>query len=1348
MTSPRGERTRVVAGLLLVLAVAWSVPSSRIVEDTKNDLYVDPWGFLSRAFHLWDPQVTWGVLQNQGYGYLFPMGPVIGGLSEVVPVWMAQRLWWSLLLAGGYLAAYTLLRALGVGSVSSRVVAAAAYALAPRVLSTIGGLSSEAGPALLAPAVLLPVVLASHGRMTARRAAALSGLAVLACGGVNATATLLAVVPTGLFLLTRRRWWREALTWWWAGAAVCACAWWMGPLVVLGRWSPPFLGWIERSRDVVRDLDAVDVISGSTHWLQLVVTGAGAWWPAGHELATIPLLVVATVVAGAAGLAGLGLPGMPERRWLLVCAGTGALLLLVAHPGPVGSPVAGLAQQALDGPLVAFRNIHKADPLVRLPLAVGLAHAVHVASAAAARHRVGRTVLRTVVVALTLAVASPGLSGAVAPPGAFPGMPRQWVEAGAWLSERADQGRALVVPASSFGEYDWGRTIDEPIRPLSSVDHAVRDAVPLTPAGTIRFLDDVERRLQTGRDLGATVDVLRRLGVRWLVLRNDLDPGASGQPAPAWARSAVRSTPRARFAEGFGPTRLDAAGERVFPVEVYDIGAPAPLAVIQPVADVVGVTGGAEDLAAVFEAGARGLVVLEGDRPASLQPGRRVVTDGNRLRGRSFGATRGRDATSTLTAEEAQGTRDYRPWDDLRRSSTVLWRGISSVRASSSVATEYGLGGLRPADRPAAALDGDPTTAWRTFGDDRPTLDVVLEGPRDVPSVRVDGVRRPEGVRGGTSPPTRVRLTTDGGAVEADLPFAGADIPLPAGTTRRLRVEVLDTADDVPGRVLTGLSTVALSGVAPLEVVSTPAPSGTTTPADSVVLGSGLPAVGGCPHPEDVAVCLGDVLPGEGGAVMARRVDGVAPGAFSAVGTLVPGNGAISGQAVDGVRVTASSSRTDAPAGAPEGVVDADRATAWSPAPGDRDVSLTLRLDRPVDVEGLRLDARRGWAARYRPVVGVRLDGQEQVVRASADGHLAVRGDGVRVVSLSFLAGAARGTATAALELAELEVLGAELPRPPRAVSLPCGSGPTLTVDGAQVPTAASGPRSALWGVGRVEWRACGPVELGAGPHEVELRAVDGWQPDTAALTPRRASAQPAGPAPAEVARRSPTLLAGVLPAGPERLLAIDTNANAGWKATVAGERLAPVVVDGFRQGYVVPAGAAGALEVRFAPDGAYRAALGGGALLALLLPLALVGWRLGSARRIHPAQRPLRRGLAVGVVAVGALLLTGPWGLLAALAGLALGQLASVRGRAPWLGAALVVVAGVVVAAAGPGVGTPGWADVAATLLVTGGAGLVASALVGRRGASPAVPRSGGWPTRAPATAAAPARAAARARP
>ena len=126
------------------------------------------------------------------------------------------------------------------------MVGALAYTLSPRVLTTVGGLSSEALPVLLAPAILLPVVLATPGpdRAAPGRCALGPGRPVLRWRQRNGHAARcradrsVAADPPALV----------------AGAghvvvgrlAVVASAWWLGPLVVLGRWSPPFLDWIER----------------------------------------------------------------------------------------------------------------------------------------------------------------------------------------------------------------------------------------------------------------------------------------------------------------------------------------------------------------------------------------------------------------------------------------------------------------------------------------------------------------------------------------------------------------------------------------------------------------------------------------------------------------------------------------------------------------------------------------------------------------------------------------------------------------------------------------------------------------------------------------------------------------------------------------------------------------------------------------------------------------------------------------------------------------------------------------------------------------------------------------------
>ena len=134
------------------------------LPDTKLDLTANPLRFLARAFNLWNSDLPFGQAQNQAYGYLFPhgafflLGDVLG-----LPGWVTQRLWWALLLTVGFWGLLRLAEALGIGTPGSRVIAAAAFALSPRVLTTIGAISSETLPMMLAPWVLLPVILALRG---------------------------------------------------------------------------------------------------------------------------------------------------------------------------------------------------------------------------------------------------------------------------------------------------------------------------------------------------------------------------------------------------------------------------------------------------------------------------------------------------------------------------------------------------------------------------------------------------------------------------------------------------------------------------------------------------------------------------------------------------------------------------------------------------------------------------------------------------------------------------------------------------------------------------------------------------------------------------------------------------------------------------------------------------------------------------------------------------------------------------------------------------------------------------------------------------------------------------------
>ena len=151
-----------VGAATLVLTFVQS--PGQISPDTKLDLTANPLRFLARAANLWNSDLPFGQAQNQAYGYLFPHGAFfLAGDALGLPGWVTQRLWWALLLAVGFWGLLRLAETLGIGTTSSRVLAAAAFALSPRVLTTLGAISSETLPMMLAPWVLIPVIQALRG---------------------------------------------------------------------------------------------------------------------------------------------------------------------------------------------------------------------------------------------------------------------------------------------------------------------------------------------------------------------------------------------------------------------------------------------------------------------------------------------------------------------------------------------------------------------------------------------------------------------------------------------------------------------------------------------------------------------------------------------------------------------------------------------------------------------------------------------------------------------------------------------------------------------------------------------------------------------------------------------------------------------------------------------------------------------------------------------------------------------------------------------------------------------------------------------------------------------------------
>ena len=551
----------------VALALSFGSSPGQISPDTKLDLTANPLRFLARATNLWNSELPFGQAQNQAYGYLFPHGTFfLAGHLLGLSGWITQRLWWALLLAVGFWGLLRVAEALGIGSPTSRAVAAAAFALSPRVLTTLGSISSETLPIMLAPWVLLPTILAlrDDGR-SVRRLAGQAGVAVALMGAVNAIATLAGCLPAVIWWACHRpnrRWLRYAA--WWLLALALAMTWWLVALVLMARISPPFLDFIESSGVTTQWSSLVEVLRGTDSWTPFVAPNATA----GAPLVTGSVAILATCLVAAAGLAGLALGSMPARGRLVTMLLVGVVLLGVGYSGGLGSPLAQHVQAFLDAGGAPLRNVHKFESLIRIPVVLGLAQLLGRIplpgsapkplwrSAFAHPERDKRVAVGIVVLTALMAGTSLAWTGRMTPPGTYSAIPRYWHDAADWLSAHNTgvpaPGRVLVVPGAPFATQLWGTSHDEPLQVLGDSPWGVRDSIPLTPPQTIRALDSVQRLFASGTPSAGLADTLARQGISYVVMRNDLDPDASRSARPILVHRAITGSPRLQKVAEFG----------------------------------------------------------------------------------------------------------------------------------------------------------------------------------------------------------------------------------------------------------------------------------------------------------------------------------------------------------------------------------------------------------------------------------------------------------------------------------------------------------------------------------------------------------------------------------------------------------------------------------------------------------------------------------------------------------------------------------------------------------------------------------------------------------------------------
>jgi arabinofuranan 3-O-arabinosyltransferase len=1066
-------------------------------------------------------------------------------------------------------------------------------------------------------------------------------------------------------------------------AVLLATLWWVVPLLALSRFSPPFLDFIESASITTRTATLVESLRGTGDWVAYL---GDASTRAGTLLLTRPALIAGTVVVSAVGLAGIVLAHRRVRGWLALLLVTGVVLTTLGYVGTVDSPLSAIFRELLDGALAPLRNTHKFDVLLRLALTLGLAVAIEVLSRG--RSRAESVLLRGVVTAAAafavLASASPFLALATAPRASWTAVPAYWSQAAEWLAEHDPHGRTLLAPGSRFADYEWGSTGDEPLQALADSGWDVRNAVPLTGAGHIRWLDEVERLLADGRGGANLASALSDGGITHVLVRNDLNLGASAATRPLLAGAALAATPGVQRVASFGPV---VGGSQPGPVvvddglrlasraiDVYVVdGNGDPRVIATPLSAVSRVSGSAEALHGPGLDGAPVGVSTLDPSSATIDSGSgpRVLTDTPRRRETNFG-TGAFGSSQTLTADDPlrldKPVLDYASWPESDAAVAVL-SGVESLGASSSASDADAYPRSDPGAMPYAAVDGDPATSWHP----NPSLpargawwQVVLPTPRDLSgTVLVDGA----GLGGLTS----LRLTTDVGSTV--LPVVGDEVDLPPVRTSRVRL----TLDGVPDRpsIAVGIREVAIPGIVVRRSVVVPPARPVGTVPDRVWLRSD-PGEGGCVTVATRPVCAPALSAGgEDGAGLDRTLT-LPAGSFRATVSAVPRAGGALDDAVEGAMglpfdVAASSRGVGDPAAGPWAAVDGALDTAWLADGRDPTPSLTLTWRRPVRVDELtvRLDA---YAAGTTPTGveitsprGARKALLDPTGRASFDAlttdRLTVRfvaNPYVMSIDPYSLARRPLGVAVSELELpgvtGPVSVSGAG---DDRAVVFPCGSGPVLDLGRERVETSVSTTLSSLLRGREVTATVCGDNALRLGGGIVRVAEEGG--PDRAwavtQLVLDRGRAPSAG-----TTTRGPVVSVTSWTAGRRSLdlaahtepvvLTIRENENPGWRATLNGSALEPVTVNGWQQGFVVPAGEAGDVTLRFAGDDASRTGMLVGAITGALLILggavvALAGLRGRRAQPPNPHGPPLGPapdGVVAGALASLLVLLGGAW--------------------------------------------------------------------------------------------------------
>jgi arabinofuranan 3-O-arabinosyltransferase len=1203
--------------LLLFSAVAvlavLSNGAGHYVVDNHRELAWSPGQLLARQRFLWNADQGFGRPNEESW---VVVGVFLGALRFLgASAALAGRLFHAALLVTGGVGMVALLRVfrgrIGIGHVVAGLLYMfnpyTAAALVPSILFV---------PYALAPWFLVVFIHGVKGQRPWRWSAVFALLALVASTAdvPGLTFGLLPIVPAAIYLVYVERsvrWGR--ILGWLSRAFVLTAGVFAAPLfrsVVAGAALAQRVGTSELPAALNVASSWSESWRGLGFWLVYWRDSAGLVHPELGSYFSSPITILATFVAPCVAIGSLWW-GRSRLRLLFAMTALVGLVFMVGtypigHPSPFGSALLhGYANSLF---LWGWRNSYKAGP----GWAIGVAGLVGLTAFEAARRLRHRVALRQTVALSAILVV--GLAS-------FPfwtnhlygardrlaaQLPSYWRSANTWLDDNARSGRVLVLPGMTIAAYHWGTPGGDAVDTKASI--LMARSFPFETPQTADLLHAVDDAIREGTLAGSIGPIASRLGVRYVLLQNDLDWQKTGAPRPAELRPVREDTALQRVATFGAPgtnviDRSDNSLATIYesslpPVEIYQIGQP-PQPLVRPGPPLL-VSGSGDAWSSLARDGRLGddrPVVYTasagaGDVKASLRTGSDVViTDTNRRRVTE--ATQYNEQTSYTLAPDANLDRPANPLFSRPDAESVARYGD----ATAITASGYGaaLSGAQPWLRPANAFDGDPRTSWQTGGfgiGAGAWIRVDFPHSRRLSEVRLTDSPMPGF---GRSVSKASISFSDGTRLPAKFNGGEADIKFPQRDTKSLAVRI----DAIAGRGdnAVGFSEITIPGVSVGERIRVPEDVFVAADKDSALRGLLERA------PLEYQFERSRATGGQDEEfVLHREFRSVGQRDYSISGTIQASDSTpdqVLAQLIGGPSPTFGSSRAGGLRATGNAAVDGDLNTSWGglPQPGER--LTTTFTAQPVSsvAVAINADPNHSLIREIRMIVGnesatATVPGPETcalgapcIVRVAGrfSGLVADRAtvEVTRVDPLQTFLG------PAPVGIADLSVDGHSGTAVAPAQRISGCFGQLLQIDGRDQPLSLDGTIDDLLNGNAIPARGCAPtISLGTASHRLDSSTtmlMNDLELQTSQAAP--ASARPSG----RVSSRSDTATQVRVNRGPGAIVLSGQAYDPGWRATIAGKDLGHPIAADTQSAWVLPAGGVRAVKMRYAAEGAYR---------------------------------------------------------------------------------------------------------------------------------------------------------------